>query len=207
MNQFSLPILSFVTMRTSAFITKLIFLLVFSMACNWAWPDIYSNGLQMDVKRVGRVYSFTAAFDTPLTKCAAYRFLTDYETAKNIPGVVEVLAYRQSANKVKVQLTADQHVLIFNVRLHSAMDVTEKPFDSIAFTQLSGDLKSFQGNWQIESNPRGSTLVFKGLVEPDTLIPLFIIDHFVKTGLINKFSAIVQLTEKRKDMPQIICTD
>jgi len=37
------------------------------------------------------------------------------------------------------------------------------------------------------------------LWEPDTLIPLFIIDHFAKNGLVDRFSAIAELAEKRKD--------
>lgn len=87
------------------------------------------------------------------------------------------------------------------------MEYTEKPFDSIAFTQLTGDSKTFQGSWDIEPNHQGSTLRFKGFWEPDTLIPLFIIDHFAKNGLIDRFSAIAQLAEKRKDILSTSCVD
>lgn len=174
----------------------ILFLLLF-MANNSAWPDAHSNGLQMDVKRNGQVYTLSASFDTPLSACAAYRYLTDYEAAKNLPGVIDSSAYRLSANKVKVERTADEHVLFFYVRLRSVMEFTEKPFGSIAFTQLSGDSKTFQGSWDIEPNQQGSTIKFKGLWEPETLIPLFVIDHFAKNGLIEKFSAIAKLAEKR----------
>ncbi|WP_202812175.1 hypothetical protein, partial [Sulfuricella sp. T08] len=73
------------------------------MTNNIAWSDAHYHGLQVDVKRDGPLYTLIASFDTPLTKCAAYHYLTDYEAAKNLPGVVESLAYRQSANKVKVK--------------------------------------------------------------------------------------------------------
>jgi hypothetical protein len=85
------------------------------------------------------------------------------------------------------------------------MEYTEKPFDSISFTQLTGDSKTFQGNWDIEPNQQGSTLRFKGLWEPDTMIPLFIIDHFAKNGLVDKFNAIAELAEKRKDKEPASC--
>lgn len=178
--------------------TKQILFLLLFMTNSMVWSDAHYRGLQVDVKRDGRFYTFIASFDTPLTKCAAYQYLTDYEGARNLPGVVESVAYRQSANKVKVERTADERILFFNVRLHAVMEYTEKPFDSVAFTQLTGDSKTFQGNWEIEANQQGSTLRFKGLWEPDTLIPLFIIDHFAENGLIDKFSAIAQLAEKRK---------
>jgi len=179
-------------------------LLIFT---NPAWSDSHYPGLQVDVTREGGLYSFNASFDTPLTKCAAYHYLTDYEGATNLPGVVESSAYRQSSNRVRVERTADEHVLFFHVRLHSVMEYIEKPVDDISFKQIKGDSKMFQGHWHIEPNPQGSTLSFHGSWEPDTLIPLFVIDHFAKNGLIDRFNAIAQLAEKRKDRLTTSCLD
>src|SRR5271169_3365447 len=186
--------------------TRILFLLLI-MTINVGWADDHYPGLQVDVKREGRVYTITASFDTPLSRCASYRYLTDYAGAKDLPGVIESVAYPQSANHVKVDRTADEHVLFFHFRIHSVMEYTEKPFDSISFTQLTGDSKMFQGNWEIEPNQQGSTLRFNGSWEPDTLIPLFIIDHFAKNGLIDRFSAIAHLAEKRKDLLSTSCMD
>ena len=183
----------------------ILFLLLFMTANNLAWSDAHRHGLQVNVERIGSMYTFKASFDTPLTTCAAYRYLTDYEAAKNLPGVVASSSNRLSANKVKVERTADEHVMFFNVRLHSVMEYTEKPFDNITFTQLQGDSKTFQGNWDIEPNQQGSTLRFNGLWEPDTLIPLFVIDHFAKNGLIDKFSAIAELADKRRGIEPASC--
>ena len=41
---------------------------------------------------------------------------------------------------------------------------------------------------------------FRAIWEPDSLVPLFIIDHFAKNGLMDKFNAIARFAEKRKDM-------
>jgi Polyketide cyclase / dehydrase and lipid transport len=187
--------------------TKQILFGLFLMTGNAAWSDMPYSGLQVDATREGSLYSFKASFDTPLTKCAAYNYLTDYEAAKNLPGVIDSLAHRESANKVKVERTADEQVLFFHVRLHSVMEYTEKPFDRIEFIQLTGDSKTFQGNWTIQPNPQGSTLIFQGLWEPDTFIPLFIIDHFTKNGLIDRFSAIARLAEQRKDLISTSCVE
>ncbi len=170
-----------------------------------AWPDTQYPGLEVDVRRVGDFYTFIASFDTPLTKCAAYNYLTDYEAAKSLPGVVESVAYRETANRVRVERTADEHVLFLHVRLHSVMEYMEDPYEGISFVQLSGDSKEFQGSWSIRPNPHGSTLRFQGLWEPDTLVPLFIIDHFAKNGLVDRFSAIAQMAEKRNDTDSTRC--
>jgi len=95
---------------------------------NLAWSDAHCHGLQVDVKRVGCLYTFNASFDTSLSACAAYHCLTDYEAAKNLPGVVESSAYRQSANTVKVDRTADEHILFLYVRLRSVMEYMENHF-------------------------------------------------------------------------------
>jgi len=185
--------------------TKLILFLMIIVASNAAWPYDPRHGLQVDVTRKGDLYTLIASIDTSLTACAAYHYLTDYDGAKDLPGVIMSVAYRESANKVKVDRTADEHILFFNVRLHSVMEYTEKPFDRIAFTQLSGDSKAFQGNWDIVPNQQGTTLRFRGLWEPDSLIPFFIIDHFARHGLMDKFNAIAQLAEKRKGMLSTSC--
>lgn len=186
---------------------KLILFLLLFLANNITWAEDSYQGLQVDVKRDGRVYTFNASFDTPLTKCAAYHYLIDYEAAKNLPGVVKLVAHRQSANKVKVELTAEEHFLFFTVRIISVTENTEKPFDGVSFIQLTGKSKLFQGNWDIESTQQGSTLKFNGLWEPSDRVPVFFVDLFIKGSFINKFSAIAKLAEKRKDMQLANCTD
>ena len=177
---------------------RILFWLLLLTACP-AWSDTPYPGLQVEVTREGSRYTFVASFDTTLTSCAAYQYLTDYEAAKELPGMVESLAFREARNKVRVERTADEQVLFFQVRLHSVMEYTEQPYERISFIQLSGDSKMFRGDWEIEPNPQGSRLKFHGLWEPDTLIPLFIIDHFARNGLIDRFSAIAMLAEKRKE--------
>ena len=151
--------------------TKRILFLLPLLTSAIAWAEAHYPGLQVEVSRSGSLYNFSASFDTSLNKCAAYHYLTDYDAARNLPGVVESLADRQSVDKVRVERIADEQVLFFHVRLHSVMEYTEKPFDSIAFTQLKGDSKAFQGSWVIEPNaarqhPQVPGNVGAGYVDP-----------------------------------------
>lgn len=187
--------------------TRRIVLLLLLVTSDIAWPEILDHGLQVDVKREGSLYSFKASFDTALTTCEAYRYLTDYEAAIRLPGVVESSAQRQADGKVRVERKADERILLFTVRLHSVMEYTERPYAGISFKQVAGDSKAFQGDWDIESNQRGSTLRFAGSWQPDSLIPLFVIDHFARNGLIDKFTTIAQLADKRKELAADRCVD
>jgi len=175
----------------------ILFLLLFFVA-GMARSDIYQPELKVEVSRVGNVYSLAAQFHSSLTKCAAYHYLTDYEAAKGLPGVVESNSVRQSSDTVMVDRVADEQVLFLRVRLRSKMEYKELPSEGISFTQLTGDSKRFEGSWHIDPHPQGSTFRFQGIWEPDTVIPLFVIDHFAKNGLKDRFGAIALLAEKNK---------
>ncbi len=163
--------------------------------------------VQVEVNRKNSVYFLNAKFNTSLSKCAAYNYLTDYEAAKNLPGVIESVASREADNRVKVSRIADERVLFFHVRLHSTLEYTEMPTDRISFKQLQGDSKLFNGSWNIAATDTGSTLSFQGVWEPDTVIPLFVIDYFAKNGLAGKFTAIAQLAEQRKNAVSEKCVN
>jgi hypothetical protein len=107
---------------------------------------------------------------------------------------------RQSADTVMIDQTTDEQVLFLRVRLHSKMEYKEQPMEGISFIQIAGDSKRFEGKWHIHPNPQGSILHFEGLWEPDTVIPLFVIDHFARNGLIDRFGEIAALAEKNKGM-------
>jgi len=177
---------------------KLISFIILFITCNIAWADVHQPKVQVEVHRIGPLYAFEVSLSSSLSKCAAYQYLTDYDAAKGLPGMVESVAVRQSSDTVMIDQITDEQVLLFRVRLHSKMEYKEKPMEGISFIQIAGDSKRFEGKWHIHPNSQGSTLHFEGLWEPDTLIPLFVIDHFAKNGLIDRFGAIAQLAESNK---------
>lgn len=165
-----------------------------------AQADIHPSVVHVEVSREGNLYSLVARFDSSLTTCASYHYLTDYEAAKQLPGVIESVSVRQSADTVRVDRTADEQVLFLRVRLRSVMEYKENPAEGISFYQVQGDSKRFQGSWHVVPHQHGSTFHFQGVWEPDTVIPLFVIDHFAKNGLKDRFGAIAQLAERNKGL-------
>jgi hypothetical protein len=183
---------------------------IFLLLClflNTAWADDAYPGLRVDVKRDGRTYVYSARFATPLSKCLAYRYLTDYEAKKALPGVVNLSVQRESANTVRVALVADEPVLFFSVRIDSVLEYTEKPFEGISFKQRTGNANVFKGKWSIEPSRQGSTLKYKGVWEPDTLVPLIVLDQFAEQILTEKFTAIAEQAEKYQGVRPVGCAD
>jgi hypothetical protein len=181
------------------------FMLVLAAGTACAGDDY--PGLKVDVSREGGRYTLLASFDTSLSRCAAYNYLTDYDAAKLLPGVIASRTSREANGKARVDRTAEERILFMHIRLHSVVEYTEFPGDGIEFNQIAGDSKLFRGAWSIEPGRQGSTLRYRGQWEPDTLIPLFIIDHFARHGLLERFSAIARLAQERKDILSQSCTD
>jgi hypothetical protein len=164
-------------------------------ATSHATPE---NGLHVAVEREGDRYHLSATLPTTLSECAAWRYLTDYDAAVQLPGVISSTSHRESDNKVTVKRVADERILFLHINLRSVMEFTEFPMTRLTFTQIEGDSKSFHGEWRIESGTDGSTLHFSGVWEPDTLLPLFIIDHFAEHDLERRFAEISRLAEGLK---------
>ena len=185
---------------------RLLFLLSILTFKSASADDLYP-GLQVGESRTGSLYTFTASFDTALSKCEAFNFLTDYAAAKNLPGIVESIPHRLSPSEVKVDRTAVEEILFFHVSLHSVLKYVERPFDGVSFTQVSGNSKIYKGSWAILPKDHGTTLKFVGYWEPDTLMPDFVIDHFAKSELAEKFSAVAHLSEKKKYRAPSLCKE
>lgn len=191
----------------NAFVTIRFLLLLSILTVKSVFSDDSYPGLQVAESRTGSLYTFTASFDTTLSKCEAFNFLTDYAAARNLPGIVESVPHRLSPSEVLVDRTAVEEILFFHVSLHSVMKYVERPFEGISFTQVSGDSKTYRGRWAILPKEHGTTLKFTGYWEPDTLMPDFVIDHFAKSELAGKFSAVAHLSEKKKYSDPSLCKE
>lgn len=163
------------------------------------------DNLHVHVHRTGEADLLRARLHTSLPPCAAYRYLTDYDSAILLTGIIDSRATRAGVNKVTVECIAEEQILFMRVRLHSVLEFTEHPDERVSFTQISGDSKSFHGDWLILPAPQGSTLTFDGRWEPDTLLPLFIIDHFAQHELEKRFDEISRLAEEWKTSHPGIC--
>ena len=69
--------------------------------------DFDRFNVQAKVIRQDDTFLFAASYQSPLTACQAYRYLTDYEAAKKVPGVTESRPTRISTNKVLVERSAE----------------------------------------------------------------------------------------------------
>jgi hypothetical protein len=170
-----------------------------------ASSDIEEFKVKVSVTRVDDQFNVDATYQTPLNSCQAYRYLTDYEAAKNVPGVVESKATRLSTNKVLVERSADETILMFRVRLSSQIEYIEHPYSGTDFHQVKGDSKVFKGKWSILANDEGTMLHYQGVVVLESVFPMFVVEYFIKNSIKDRFAVMARMAKARKDLQVAQC--
>ena len=179
--------------------SKILLLIALSITKLPVWAD-NSHGVPQDAFRVkasvvqqGDTFLISASYQSPLNECQAYHFLTDYEAAKKVPGVIDSKATRRSDHKVLVERWAEEKILVFTIKLHTLIEYTEYPMKGTEFVQIKGDSKRFTGHWSILPNHSGAIIKYEGILEPDSHLPMFILKHFIQNNLEDRFRFMAKM--------------
>lgn len=124
-------------------------LLSLSVIQSHAQENANPYDVQVSVISEGDLFKIVASYQVPIDICAGYAFITDYESAKNIPGIVESKVVSRTRNKVRVQRLIREQILLFPVEMKSFVEYTETPNKLLTFEQISGDSKQYRGTWRL----------------------------------------------------------
>lgn len=153
--------------------------------------------LKVKIRQLGGLFQISASFQAPIDLCSAYSFLTDYEGAKNIPGIVASKVIARSGNKVNVEGIVEERVLLIPIEMHSVMEYTEMNNLGVNFKQISGDAKSYEGTWRLAGGSDFTIFKYDGAFEPQSSLPNFIIEYFIRNSVRDRFSAMAELAKQR----------
>lgn len=145
------------------------------------------HDLVISISRAGARFDVQAQFTAPVSICQAYAFLTNYEEAKNIPGIKSSKVLSRESNKVTVERVAKERILLIPAYLHSTLEYTEVSPVQLNFTQIKGDAKSYSGNWTVSPDKKGARFTHHATLELDTSIPLFVVQHFLENSMAKRF--------------------
>jgi len=158
-------------------------------------PDMAQSNphdLDISINRTGARFDVRVQFTAPVSPCQAYAFLTNYEEATSIPGILSSKVLGRENNKVLVERVAKERILLIPVYLHSTLEFTEVSTAQINFTQIKGDAKSYSGNWIVSPDKRGSRFTHHATFELDTSIPLFIVQYFLENSAAKRFEIMAE---------------
>jgi Polyketide cyclase / dehydrase and lipid transport len=157
--------------------------------------------IKVDVTQQGNIFYTQASFYLPLSGCQAYRYITDYDAATNIPGVVASTTTRIDARKARVERMLQERILFFPIKMRMVLEVTELPNLGTDFVQISGEAKSYKGAWRIEPEGSGTVFKYRTESEPDSLFPKAVVEYFIKNRLSSSFEAIAKAGAERAKLP------
>lgn len=166
----------------------------------WADPVVRVN-------RDGDGFQIWASVPVSVTRCEAYQFLTDYEGATAIPGVLESRIISRNHNKVQVHRLVRDSILFVPIKLRSVIEYTEIADKGVEFNQLQGDALQYRGEWIIEPTERGVEFRYSAQFVPNSSIPMFVIEYFIGNRMKQQFSAVAKQMLNQKSKFSIACKE
>lgn len=174
--------------------------LVFQGASAWSQntPEPAPYKLDVQVQQSNNTFETRASFQLPLSPCQAWSYLTNYDAATHIPGVVSSKTLRQSDGHIRVERELRETILLFPIRMHTVLEFTEIPLQGTQFIQLEGEAKSHHGSWHLEAVGDETVFRYHAISVPDTALPLSIIRYFLDKRLKGSFAAMAEHGARQK---------
>ena len=165
-----------------------------------------SYDLKVDVKRAGDAFLIHVSYNVPISGCQAIAFLTNYEDAKNIPGIVESKVIGRDGNKVRVERHVQERIVLIPIMMKSIVEYTEISQSQLNFEQLVGDTRSYKGSWQIMPEGDGTKLRYESRVELLPFIPRIVIEYFIKNSIYERFEVMAKRAAAMKKISVASCS-
>lgn len=165
-----------------------------------AWAHGEKFNLKLDVQQQGRTFVTNASFKLPLNFCQAWLYLTDYDAATNIPGIIASRTTPLGNNLFRVERSIKDSILFFPIRMNTVTEFKQLPEKGTDFVQIEGKAKSHRGSWRLEEQPDGTVYRYHAVSEPDSLLPMAVIKYFINNRLESSFAAMAENGAARKDI-------
>ena len=179
--------------------------LVLLISQGHAQENVNPFDVQVSVSQIEGRFQIQANYVVPTSICNAFSFITAYEGAKNIPGILESKVISRAGNKVRVYRVIEENILFFPIEMKSTVEYTETPNRGLTFEQISGDTKLYKGSWRLTSDKGKTSFKYEALVEPDSLIPSSVIEYFMRNSIRGRFELMAQRAAQHKSPEGLTC--
>ena len=171
----------------------------------YAQENVNPFDVQVGTRVIEGRIQIDASYTVPINICSAFTFITAYEGAKNIPGILESKVISRVGNKVRVYRVIEEQILFFPIELKSTIEYTEVPNRLVTFEQISGDTKLYRGSWRLTPDKDSTIFKYEALAEPHSLIPSSVTEYFMKNSLKERFELMAQKARETRASTTIAC--
>ena len=91
-------------------------ILILFVPLSYAEENVNPLDVQVGVTPINGRLQINASYVVPINICTAYRFITDYEGSKHIPGIIEATVISRVGNKVRVRRVIEEEVFFLMSR-------------------------------------------------------------------------------------------
>jgi hypothetical protein len=181
--------------------------LLLSASVSLSYASTANTTISVRPAASGEGFDIQGSFVVPLTDCQSYLYLTDYDVERELPGVITIKHTRIAPKKVRLERELEERVLIFPIQISSVIEITERPNRGMDFIQLSGNARSYKGQWRLEPTVNGTRFIYKAHTVPGTLLPDTMTRQFIEDSLRRNFDAMVDIASRRHATLPSVCTD
>jgi ribosome-associated toxin RatA of RatAB toxin-antitoxin module len=158
------------------------------------------DGVRVQTSRSGTgvVVSVQASIRAP--RAVIWETLTDYDhLSEFVPGMKRSRIIGRRGQAVIVEQDGEATLLFFTYPIRVVVEATERPPDMIMVNVLRGNLRQLEGRYQIEQGGSADEHVLRwsGIIEPDTVLPLFITIPLMRSSIEDQFTGMVREIERR----------
>ena len=138
-------------------------------------------------------YHIRALIWIPCRRRTIWNVLTDYNhLADFLPQMKACALIQDSAGVKRVAQIGKSRFLLFSKTVRVVLNVREQATDSISFWQVSGDFKTFRGQWQLFAWPDSSAALvcYRAVIQPNFFAPSFITKAIQKRDISRMLKAV-----------------
>lgn len=111
----------------------------------------------------------------------------------------------RTGNRVKVHRVVEEQILFIPIEIQSVVEYTEAPNKHLAFEQISGDTKFYQGSWKLIPDKDKTQFRYESVVEPNSMIPSAVIEYFIKNSIRRRFEQMAEKAAHNKFQDNLAC--
>lgn len=161
-----------------------------------------AQNVAVEAQRQGDALAISARATIRAPLSLIWRTLTDYDhLAEFVPGMKKSRVLYRRGSTVIVEQIGEASFLLFRYPIAVVVESDEHYPTTIGVRVLSGNLKQLAGNYRIDSAAGAHdefVLRWRGIIEPDISLPLFITAPGLREAVADQFLGMVNEIERRQ---------
>lgn len=160
-----------------------------------------AEDLAVEATRKGEFIEVRAHATIDASVAVIWTTLTDYDRLPEfIPGLRKSKVIGRRGTTVIVEQSGEARFLMFTFPIDATLEAVERPPFSIQVRALSGNLRHFEGGYQVEPEPNGGKIVLRwvGTIIPEVSLPPLIGEVIMRMRIEDQFIGMVREIERRE---------